>query len=208
MLLVGLTGGIGAGKSTVADLLAERGAVVLDADEFARLAVAPGTAGLRLVEARFGPDVLADDGSLDREALARAVFADPAARRELEAIVHPEVQQMFLAAVEPYRATDRVVIYVVPLLVERDLRSMFDLVVTLSADEETRIARLTEDRAMDRSAALARLGAQATDDDRERVADVVIRNDGSLTNLERSVDALWSTLSTRAAAGAANDFTP
>jgi dephospho-CoA kinase len=149
--------------------------------------------------------VLREDGSLDREALAGAVFADPAARRDLEAIVHPEVQRMFLAAVEPNRDTDRVVVYVVPLLVERNLRSMFDVVVTVSADEETRVARVVNDRGLDPSAVRARLAAQASDGDREHVADAVLRNDGSPADLERSVDELWSRLRLRASAEAPND---
>jgi dephospho-CoA kinase len=194
MLLVGLTGGIGSGKSTVAELLASRGAVILDADDFARRAVEAGTPGFDRVVERFGSDVVGPDGGLDREALAQLVFADPAARLALEAIVHPEVRRLFLEALEPRRSTDQVVVYVVPLLAELDLSSMFDVVVTVSADEDTRVERLVTDRAMDGAQARARVRAQVSDDRREAVAQEVIHNNGSLRDLERAVDGLWQRL--------------
>jgi dephospho-CoA kinase len=140
--------------------------------------------------------VVAPDGSLDRRAMARVAFADPAARRDLESMVHPEVARLFATAIEPYRTTDRVVIYAVPLLVENRLQGAFDVVVTVSAGQDARVARLAADRGMDPGQALARIAAQRTDAEREAVADEVLRNDGSLDDLARQVDALWERLPT------------
>jgi dephospho-CoA kinase len=200
MLLVGLTGGIGSGKSTVARMLEERGAAVLDADEFARQAVEPGTPGFERVAAAFGPDVLAADGSLDRAALAELVFRDEEARHTLEGIVHPEVMRRFLAAVDRYRGTGRIVVYVVPLLAEGGLQDMFDVVVTVSAPEERRVAWASIARGVPPEEIRARARVQATDEDRERVAEVVLRNDASLDDLGRAVGDLWGTLQRRASA--------
>jgi dephospho-CoA kinase len=199
MLLVGLTGGIGSGKSTVAAMLCERGAVVVDADDLARKAVETGTPGFDRVVETFGQAVLRPDGSLDREALARVVFRDPEARRTLESIVHPEVARLFLEARQRYERTDRIVVYAVPLLVENGLQGMFDVVVVVAAGESTRVARL-EARGMAADAARDRMAAQLPDAERERVADVVIRNDGSLEDLRRRVGELWADLERRAAA--------
>jgi dephospho-CoA kinase len=201
VLLVGLTGGIGSGKSTVADLLARRGAVVIDADDLARRAVDPGTPGLAMVVERFGQQVLTPDGALDRQALARIAFDDDAARRDLEAIVHPEVARLFADAVEPHRSTDRVVVYSVPLLVESHLDRAFDMIVTVSAAEETRVARLGRDRGMTEDDVRGRMRAQATDDRREAVADLVIRNDGSLDDLSAEVESAWAAIEARRRAG-------
>jgi dephospho-CoA kinase len=200
MLLVGLTGGIGSGKSTVARMLEERGAAVLDADELARQAVEPGTPGFDRVVEAFGSEVLAADGSLDRAAVADLVFRDEGARGALEAIVHPEVMRRFLSAVDRYRGTGRIVVYVVPLLAERGLQDMFDMVVTVSAPEDRRVAWASSARAVAPDEIRARARVQATDEDRERVAEVVLRNDGSLDHLERLVDDLWGTLRRRASA--------
>ena len=197
MVLVGLTGGIGSGKSTVLGMLAERGAVTLDADDLARRAVAPGTAGLVRVLDRFGPGVRAPDGSLDRQALADLVFADPEARRDLEGITHPEVARLFADAVAPYRDTSSVVVYAVPLLLERGLRGAFDVVVTISAGEDVRTERAAAQRGMTEEAVGGRVRAQATDAQREAVADVVIRNDRSLDELAGEVDRLWEDLRAR-----------
>lgn len=197
MLLVGLTGGIGAGKSTVAHMLERRGAVVLDADEFARQAVQPGTGGYARVVEAFGSDILTRDGGIDRERLADVVFADVQARSRLESIVHPEVARLFAEAVEPYRDTDRVVVYVVPLLVERSLQSAFDAIVVVSASPEVRVARLVADRRMKEEEVRDRMAAQLSDVERERASDVVIRNEGSLEDLEREVDRLWNDLRSR-----------
>ena len=199
MLLVGLTGGIGSGKSTVASMLEARGAVVFDADEFARRAIDPGTPGHSLVVEAFGPDLLDEDGAVNREALAATVFRDPEARRRLERIVHPEVARLFGASLEPYRDTDRVVVYSVPLLVEAGLRSAFDVVVVVTASEEGRVARLAVDRGMSEESARARIRAQVSDEERLEAADHVLKNDGTLGELERQVDALWELLQARMA---------
>ncbi len=201
MLLVGLTGGIGAGKSTVADLLESRGAVVIDADDLARRAVDPASRALVKVLDRFGDAVRAPDGSLDREALAQIVFGDDAARRDLEAIVHPEVARLFQEGIDPYRGTDRIVVYSVPLLVESGLDRAFDVVITVSAGEAVRAARLSRDRGMPDDAARGRMRAQARDAEREAVADFVIRNDGSREELERAVDRVWADVVRRRADG-------
>jgi dephospho-CoA kinase len=200
MLLVGLTGGIGSGKSTVAAMLAGRGAVILDADEFARRALDRETPGYARVVEEFGPAVVAPDGSIDRAALAQTVFSDPDVRLRLEAIVHPEVARLFQEASEPYRHTDRVVVYVVPLLVEEGLTSMFDVVVAVTASEEVRIRRSVA-RGMIEDDARARMAAQFPDADRTEAADVVLENDGSLSDLERQVEVLWRSLAGRTTTG-------
>lgn len=198
---MGLTGGIGAGKSTVARMLEARGAVVLDADQLARRALEPGTPGHRRVVERFGEEILDPEGRVDRERLARLVFQDPVARRDLEAIVHPEVARMLREATEPYRATDRVVVHVVPLLVEAGLGRAFDVVVTVEAGEELRVARLVGGRGMREEDVWARARAQASEAERVRGAHLVIRNEGSLEELEAEVDRVWRTLLARARTG-------
>lgn len=190
MLLVGLTGGIGSGKTTVAALLEARGAVVFDADEFARQAVAAGTAGFRHVVETFGRRVVGPDGELDRARLASIVFEDPEDRARLEAIVHPEVGRLLQQSLEPFRDTNRIVVYAVPLLVENRLQSMFDLVVVVTAPEEVRVERLVR-RGLREEDARARIGAQLSDAEREAVADAVIPNGGTEADLEGRVDALW-----------------
>lgn len=197
MLLVGLTGGIGAGKSTVAELLAERGALVIDADDLARRAVAPGTAGFDRVVEVFGEGILGPEGDIDRARLAEIVFADEERRRELEAIVHPEVARLFAEAVEPHRDTDRVVVYSVPLLAERGLAELFDVVVVVVADVDRRTERLMRDRGMAADEVRARVAAQLDDEQRARVADVLLDNDGSPERLGPQVDRLWTQLRTR-----------
>jgi dephospho-CoA kinase len=201
MLLVGLTGGIGSGKSTVAAMLADRGAAVIDADELARRAVAGGTEGLRLVVDAFGDDVLGPDGELDRAKLASIVFADDERRRALEAIVHPEVARLFAEEVERHRDTDHVVVYAIPLLVERGLAPAFDVVVVVVASAEHRVARTVAARGLSAGEVRARMAAQATDEERARVADVLLDNDGDRDRLERQVDTVWSDLRLRAGAG-------
>jgi dephospho-CoA kinase len=199
MLLVGLTGGIGAGKSTVAAMLEARGAVVFDADRFARDAIDPGTPGyLQVVEA-FGPGILTEEGDVDRQALGAMVFDDPEARRRLEAIVHPEVARRLAEALDPYRQTDRIVVYSVPLLVEAGLATAFDVVVVVEAAEDVRVARLVSDRAMTEAAARARIRAQASEDERKGAADLTVENDGTLEELEGNVARLWKALQARAA---------
>jgi dephospho-CoA kinase len=197
MLLVGLTGGIGSGKSTVAAMLEERGAVVFDADEFARQAVAAGTPGFRHVVETFGQRVIGPDGEIDRAKLAAIVFEDAEDRARLEAIVHPEVGRLLQQSLEPYRDTDRTVVYAVPLLVENRLESMFDVVVLVTASEDVRVERLVR-RGLAAEDARSRIRAQLSDAEREAVADAVIPNVGTEQELEGRVEALWTTLRERA----------
>jgi dephospho-CoA kinase len=190
MLRIGLTGGIGSGKSTVSALLDERGAVIVDADVIAREVVAAGTPGLAAVAAAFGDGVLAPDGSLDRPALAAVVFADPEARRRLDGIVHPLVRARAgeLAAAAP---PDAVVVDDVPLLVETGQAGRYDLVLVVEADAETRVARLVR-RGMTEDDARARIAAQATDEQRRAVADVVLDNSGTREELAAQVGRFWA----------------
>jgi dephospho-CoA kinase len=194
VLLVGLTGGIGAGKSTVAQMLADRGAVIVDADDLARRAVDPGTPGLAAVVEAFGPDVLTTNGRLDRARLASLVFADEEARQTLESIVHPEVARLFAEEAARYRDTDTVLIYVVPLLAENNLQGMFDVVVVITAERAARVARLAAAREMNPDDIGGRMDAQLPDEERERVAHMVIPNDGSMEELQGKVDDLWAQL--------------
>jgi len=192
MRRIGLTGGIGSGKSTVAARLAELGAVVIDADQIAREVVAVGTPGLAAVVGRFGPDVLLPDGSLDRPKLGTLVFGDEQALADLNAIVHPLVGQRsaeLMAAAGP----DAVVVYDVPLLVENDLAGGFDAVLVVEAPLQTRLERLAG-RGMDADTARARIARQATDEQRRAVATVVLDNAGSRSELVTAVDAAWGRL--------------
>jgi len=182
-------------------MLEERGAVAFDADDFARRAVDPGTPGFFQVVEAFGEAILGDEGDVDREALAAVVFRDPDARRRLEAIVHPEVARLFQESVATYRDTDRVVVYSVPLLVEAGLRSAFDVVVVVTAGEAGRVARLATDRGMSEKSVRSRIASQASDEERLSVADHVIRNDGTIGELERQVDGLWEFLQQRLTRG-------
>ena len=197
---IGLTGGIASGKSTVADLLGARGALVIDADVLAREVVEPGTPGLAAVVARFGPSVLAPDGRLDRAALARVVFsADDAsrtARRDLEAVIHPAVRAR-AAELEAGAAPGRPVVQVIPLLVETGQADGFDLVVVVDVPEEVQRARLLARGGLTEAEADARIAAQASRAERLAVADVVLDNDGSRDDLVRHVDELWARLSPR-----------
>ncbi|WNV77423.1 dephospho-CoA kinase [Geodermatophilus sp. DSM 44513] len=190
MLRIGLTGGIGSGKSTVAGLLAARGARVVDADRIAREVVEPGTSGLAAVVSAFGPDVLTPEGALDRPALAAVVFADPAARRRLDGIVHPLVRTRaaeLVAAAPP----DAVVVQDVPLLVETGQAASYDLVLVVEADQDTRVRRLVA-RGLSEEDARARIAAQATDEQRRAVADVVLDNSGTVEDLEAQVERFWA----------------
>jgi dephospho-CoA kinase len=194
VIKVGLTGGIGSGKSEVARLLADHGAVVVDADALAREAVAPASAGLDRVVAEFGPDVLDADGSLDRSKLAKVVFADPERLAALNAIIHPFVRRRSaeIIAAAPVEA---VVVEDVPLLVENNLQERYDVVVVVDASPETQVGRLTRVRGMSEPDAVARMSAQATREQRAAVADVIIDNDGDLAALRAQADALWERLS-------------
>ena len=190
MLRIGLTGGIGSGKSTVSALLAERGAVGIDADRIAREVVAPGTPGLAAVVEAFGADLLTADGSLDRPALAAIVFGNPEARKRLDGIVHPLVRARAgeLAAAAP---EDAVVVHDVPLLVETGQAGSYDLVLVVEADPDTRVSRLVR-RGLGADDARARMAAQATDEQRRAVADVVLDNSGTEAELAAQVDRFWT----------------
>lgn len=200
MLKVGLTGGIGAGKSEVSRLLARYGAVLIDADRIAREVVEPGTPGLTAVVEAFGPGTLEPGGSLDRSALGSIVFADPARLATLNAIVHPLVGTRS-AELERAAGAGAVVVHDVPLLTENGLAPLYDLVVVVDATPGTQLDRLVRLRGMEESDARARMAAQATREERLAVADLVIDNDGPLEDLEPQVRTLWSELTARASAG-------
>jgi dephospho-CoA kinase len=197
VLLVGLTGGIGSGKSTVARMLEARGAIVFDADALARAAVEPGTPGHDQVIERFGATILAPGGAIDREALASVVFADPAARRDLEAIVHPEVRRLFAEGSERYRDSERIVVFSAPLLVETGMHTAFDVLVLVSASVETQVERLMRERAMGEEPIRARIAAQLPLEEKAAVADVIVDNEGTIDELEVQVDRLWAELQAR-----------
>jgi dephospho-CoA kinase len=202
MYLIGLTGGIASGKSTIATRLAEHGAVVIDADVLSREVVEPGTPGLAAIAARFGPGVIGPDGALDRPALGAVVFSDDQARADLNAIVHPEVKRRSQARIAEASADPAaIVVYDVPLLVETGRADEFDLVVVASAPESVRAERLVELRGLDRGEAERRIAAQATEAQRTAVADVVIDTAGTLAQTLEQVDAVWG----RALSGAAPD---
>jgi dephospho-CoA kinase len=199
VLLVGLTGGIGSGKSTVARMLEQRGAVVFDADVLARAVVEPGTPGHAAVIERFGANVLAPGGELDREALASIVFADPAARRDLEAIVHPEVRRLFAEGSEAHEGTERIVVLSAPLLVETGMHTAFETLLVVSATPQTQIERLMRDRGMSEDAIRARIAAQAPLEAKAELADFLIDNEGTLEELEGQVNHVWADLCAREA---------
>ncbi|WP_405695686.1 dephospho-CoA kinase [Streptomyces sp. NBC_01185] len=200
MLKVGLTGGIGAGKSEVSRLLAQYGAVLIDADRIAREVVEPGTPGLTAVVEAFGPGILRTDGSLDRSALGSIVFADPERLATLNALVHPLVGARS-AELERAAGAGAVVVHDVPLLTENGLAPLYDLVVVVDAAPATQLDRLVRLRGMTESDARARMAAQATREERLAVAGLVVDNDGPLEDLEPQVRALWSELTARAATG-------
>ncbi|MFE2101932.1 MULTISPECIES: dephospho-CoA kinase [unclassified Streptomyces] len=197
MLKVGLTGGIGAGKSEVSRLLVEHGAVLIDADRIAREVVAPGTPGLAAVVEAFGEEILAADGSLDRPRLGSIVFADPGKLAVLNSIVHPLVGARSLE-LESAAAEDAVVIHDVPLLTENGLAPLYDLVVVVDASPETQLDRLVRLRGMTEDDARARMAAQATREQRREIADVVIDNDVPLDALHKRVADVWDDLVRRA----------
>jgi len=197
VLLVGLTGGIGAGKSTVADLLAERGAVIVDADEVARAVVEQGQPALAKLVDRFGPAILDADGRLDRSALAKLAFVDDEARRDLEAITHPAINEEFGRRVAA-APSDAVVVLDVPLLVEspQARERGYQTVIVVEAPRDVRLARL-ETRGVDRADAEARMTAQAGDAERRKVATYVVDNSGDRAALEHQIDEVWSDLQRR-----------
>ena len=197
MLRVGLTGGIGAGKSEVSRRLAAQGAVLIDADGIAREVVAPGTEGLAAVTAEFGAGVLRDDGSLDRERLGEIVFADPAMLQRLNGIVHPLVGQR-MAELEKDAGTGAIIVHDVPLLAENNLGSGYDLVVVVDAPRHIQLDRLIRQRGMSPDQAEARMAAQASREKRLAIADLVVDNSSSLAELDRQVGDLWVELRRRA----------
>ncbi|WP_326735606.1 dephospho-CoA kinase [Streptomyces sp. NBC_01022] len=200
MLKVGLTGGIGAGKSEVSRMLAGYGAVLIDADRIAREVVEPGAPGLAAVVEAFGTGILTSEGTLDRPKLGSIVFADSERLAALNAIVHPLVGARS-AELERAAGPDSVVVHDVPLLAENGLAPLYDLVVVVDAAPETQLDRLVKLRGMTEQEARARMAAQATREQRRAVADLIIDNDGPIEALEPQVRAVWAELTRRAAAG-------
>jgi dephospho-CoA kinase len=198
VLRVGLTGGIGAGKSEVSRRLAAQGAVIIDADAIAREVVEPGTEGLAEVVEAFGPEVLRADGSLDRPRLGDIVFADPAKRGRLNAIIHPKVAER-MAELEQAAGPGAIVVHDVPLIAENGRADVYELVVVVDAPPRSQIERLQRHRDMTRQQAEARMAAQASREQRLAIADIVLDNSGSLAELDRQVGDLWATLRRRAA---------
>ena len=194
---VGLTGGIASGKSTVSAILVELGAVVIDADLIAREVVARGTAGLAAVVGEFGPEVLTPDGDLDRAAMGALVFADPAARRRLEAIIHPLVHRRS-AELEADAPEHAVVVHDIPLLAEVGRAGSFDAVVVVDAPAELQVRRMVEERGWTREEAESRIAAQATREQRLAIATHVVDNTGSFDDLRRQVEAVHEELARRA----------
>ena len=205
MFLIGLTGGIASGKSTVAARLVEHGAIHVDADVLAREVVEPGTDGLAAIEREFGPGVISADGTLNRPALGAIIFADADKRAALNAITHPAVWRRARELFDAAEATNpqAVVVYDVPLLVEAKTSRpiSFDLIAVVDASRETRLARLVELRGLSPEEAAQRLNSQASDADRLAIADVVIDSNGTLEETLRQADALWERAS-RSAVGA------
>ncbi|GAA0995090.1 dephospho-CoA kinase [Subtercola frigoramans] len=206
MYLIGLTGGIASGKSTVATRLAEHGAVHIDADQLAREAVEPGTDALQQISDTFGSQLILPDGTLDRPALGALVFGHPDELAKLNAIVHPAVQQLTRSHIAEAEQHDpnAIVVYDVPLLAESNLPHRFNLIVVVNASDETRVGRLIANRGMSRSEAHTRIASQASEAERLALADIVIDSDGTLAETLGQADALWSrlvTLSKSPAAG-------
>jgi dephospho-CoA kinase len=194
---VGLTGGIGAGKSEVTRRLAGQGAVIIDADLIAREVVEPGTPGLAEVTAAFGPGILRPDGSLDRDRLGDIVFADGDQRARLNAIVHPRVRAR-MRELEEAAGSGGIVVHAVPLIAENNLAGSYDLVVVVDAPPKVQLDRLVRHRGLSREQATARMAAQASREQRLAIAGIVVDNSGSLTELDRQVGELWAELRRRA----------
>ncbi len=201
MLRVGLTGGIGAGKSEVSSRLAAQGAVIIDADAIAREVVAEGTDGLAEVVEAFGPEVLRPDGELDRPRLGDIVFADPELRGRLNAIIHPRVGAR-MAELEQAAGQGAIVVHDVPLIAENGLAGAYDVVVVVDVPPRIQIERLVRSRGMTREQAQARMAAQASREDRLAIAGIVVDNSSSLAELDRQVGDLWAELRRSAAASA------
>jgi dephospho-CoA kinase len=193
MKRVGLTGGVASGKSTVSAMLDELGAVIIDADVLAREVVAPGTDGLREVVEAFGPDVLTEDGALDRPAMGTIVFADAEKRRLLEGIIHPRVRERG-AEIEASAGSDDVVVHDIPLLAETGQAEGFDAVIVVDVPEQTQVERMVELRGMTREDAEARVAAQATREERLKIATHVVDNTGTVEDLRRRVTEVYREL--------------
>lgn len=204
MLRVGLTGGIGAGKSEVSRRLAAQGAVIIDADLIAREVVAPGTDGFTAVVEVFGPDVVGSDGALDRSRLGDVVFADNEKLTALNSIVHPRVGAR-MRELEDAAGPGSVVVHDVPLIAENGLADAYDLVVVVDVPPRIQLDRLVRHRGMSREQAQARMAAQASREQRLSIADIVVDNSGSLAELDRQVGELWSELRRRALIASADE---
>ena len=195
MIAVGLTGGIGSGKSAVADLLVARGAVLIDADQVARDVVAPGGPAYQPLIDRFGPGIVAEDGTIDRPALAAVAFTDDAARADLNAITHPAIGVAMIGALEAQAGTDQIVVLAIPLLTALHRETMrLDKVVVVDCPTDIALQRLLSQRGMDRADAEARIRAQISREERKENADYVLDNSGDRTSLEIGVADLWEWL--------------
>lgn len=195
MLLVGLTGNIGSGKSTVAQMLSERGATIIDADVLARRAVEAGTPAFAKIVARWGSSILAPDGHLDRAALRRVVFADHAQLEELNQIVHPEVERLRARLIDQAkRRGDHVVVCDIPLLFERHMTDRFDRIVLVDSHRAIRLERLVKERGLRETEAMEMIAAQMPAELKRARADFIIENDGTFAQLERRVNEVWTSL--------------
>ena len=204
MLLIGLTGNIASGKSTVAQLFSERGATIIDADILARRAVEMGTPAYRAIVERWGSEILGPDRAIDRTALRRRVFGDPEELEALNAIVHPEVERMRERLVAEARARgDRIVVYDIPLLFERNLAEQFDRIVLVDAPRPLRLERLVKDRGLTETEAMDMIAAQMPAELKRARADFILDNASTFASLEAGVDAAWSALDEEARAHAA-----
>ncbi len=199
MRVVGLTGGIGSGKSTVAQLFAERGARLIDADKIGHDVYRPGTPGWEQVVTAFGREVMAADGAIDRAVLGRKVFTDPVARRTLNSIVHPLIGMEIVRQLEAARAAkdDTPVVIEAALLLDAGWRPLVDIVVVVVTPRERLIERIQRQRGLATADIEARMAAQISDEQRRRLADIVIENGGSLVDLRRAADAAWAEIVSR-----------
>ena len=192
---VGLTGGIGAGKSTVADLFSQKGAVVIRSDELARQVIEPQTPGFQQVVARFGNEFVNSEGYIDRAKLAQIVFQDDAALKDLENIVHPLVRSKTNQIIDQH-TSETIIVNEIPLLLEKKMESLFDFLVIVISSEKNRLERLAQ-RGLTTEQATARMSKQVSDDERKAAADFLIVNDGNLDQLEADVEKIWQTLQER-----------
>ena len=192
---VGLTGGIGAGKSTVADLFSQKGAVVIRSDELARQVIEPQTPGFQQVIDRFGKDFINSEGYIDRAKLAQVVFHDDAALKDLENIVHPLVRSKTNQIIDQH-TSETIIVNEIPLLLEKKMESLFDFLVIVISSEKNRLERLAQ-RGLTTEQATARMSKQVSDDERKAAADFLIVNDGNLDQLEADVEKIWQTLQER-----------